>query len=172
MLNRLANLPDKKSSWAMLFASALGLLLAALYFQHGMDLQPCVKCIYQRTAVVGILLAALLPMLSNNMLTRLIGLIGWGASSVWGLMVAIEHVDIQTAANPFFAACDAFPQFPAFMPLHEWMPNLFGAPGSCDSIDWQFLGMSMPQWMIVVFAIYTGVLAIVVLSRLGLKRHL
>ncbi len=32
---------------------------AALYFQHVMKLQPCVMCVYERVALLGIMVAGL-----------------------------------------------------------------------------------------------------------------
>lgn len=172
ILNTIGELPSKKSSWAILFLSALGLLLCALYFQYAMDLRPCVMCIYQRTAIIGILLSALIPLIQNNAITRLIAYIGWGVSAVWGLLVAWEHVGIQQETDPLKLSCPIFPEFPSFMPLHEWIPSIFGATGHCGSIDWEFLGQSMPQWMIVVFAIYALILLDILSSRLLVKKAL
>jgi disulfide bond formation protein DsbB len=168
----LKNLVDKKTPWALLFVSCLGFELAALYFQYIMQLAPCIMCIYQRTAVFGIMLAAIPPLISNNILTRLLGYLGWGVSAIWGLIIAIEHVDIQTAVNPFFASCEIVPNFPSWAPLHEWLPSIFAATGDCGNIDWSFMDQSMPQWMIVIFAAYTAVLGVVLVSRLLLTRKL
>jgi disulfide bond formation protein DsbB len=40
------------------------------------------------------------------------------------------------------------------MPLHEWIPAFFAATGDCGNIDWQFVGLSMPGWMEIVFGLY------------------
>ncbi|MCF2946624.1 disulfide bond formation protein DsbB [Paraglaciecola aquimarina] len=168
----LAKLVEKKAAWALLFGSCLSLELAALYFQYGMQLAPCIMCIYQRTAVIGIMFSAIPPLIYNIMVTRFIAYITWGVSTIWGLIIAIEHVDIQTAVNPFFASCEFVPNFPSWAPLHEWLPAIFEASGDCGDIDWQFMDMSMPQWMIVVFAIYSGIFGLVLLTRLWLKKRL
>lgn len=170
ILSFLSHLPERRRAWVLLFLSAFGLLLSALYFQHGMDLKPCVKCIYQRTAVVGILVAAIPPMLINNLITRTMGFAGWAVSAIWGFILARQHVEVQNETNPFIVSCDAFPQYPSFMPLHEWLPNLFGAPGSCGDINWQFWGMSMPEWMMVIFALYSLAMSMVLISRLVFHR--
>ncbi|MCY7296826.1 disulfide bond formation protein DsbB [Alteromonas sp. a30] len=164
MIRTLAQLTENKSAWGVLFFSALCLELSALYFQYGMGLEPCIMCIYQRTAVLGVLLSGLLVYLINNTLTRLLGFIGWGVSAIWGLFIAIEHVDIQTAANPFFVTCEIVPNFP--VPLHDWVPAFFAATGDCGDIDWSFLSLSMPQWMIVIFGAYSLVFIGVLLCRL------
>lgn len=136
------------------------------------DLRPCIMCIYQRTAVFGVMFSALPAMLVNNLLTRLVGYLGWGISAIWGLLIAIEHVDIQTAANPFFATCEFVPNFPSWAPLHEWLPSVFAATGDCGDINWSFMDMSMPQWMIIIFTIYTGIWALMLVGRLWAKRGL
>lgn len=172
IFNALSNWAERKWSWGLLFGSALLLELTALYFQYGMDLKPCIMCIYQRTAVFGVMLAALLPLLVNTVITRLVGFIGWGISAIWGLLIAIEHVDLQNNANPFFASCEIVPNFPTFMPLHTWLPKMFAATGDCGDIDWVFMSMSMPQWMIAIFAIYTAVFGVILFSRLVTKKGL
>jgi disulfide bond formation protein DsbB len=172
LLNKLSSLSTDKRAWGLLFVSALGLEIAALCFQHIMDLQPCIMCIYQRTAIFGVMFSAVPAMLANNLITRLIGYTGWGVSAIWGLIIAKEHVDIQTAVNPFFATCEFVPNFPSWAPLHEWLPNIFGATGDCGNIDWSFFDMSMPQWMIVIFATYSGVWGVILFSRILVTRNL
>lgn len=170
MLETLSKWTEQRTPWAILFGSAFVLELIALYFQYVMGMAPCIMCIYQRTAVVGVLLAGLLVTISNNTITRFIGFTGWGVSATWGTLIAVEHVEIQTAANPFFASCEVIPNFPSFMPLHEWLPAFFAATGDCGDIDWQFLTLSMPQWMIVILGFYSVLFSIVLLVRL-LKNH-
>lgn len=166
----MSNWAEKKSSWLLLFLSTLGLQLAALYFQYGLDKSPCVMCIYQRTAVYGILLSALLVVLVNNSFTRMLAFAGWAVSAVWGFMLAHEHVDIIYAPNPFFAICPFEPNFPSWLPLHEWIPAIFAAPGSCTDNSWLFLDLGMAEWMRIIFAIYVALFAFVFMCRLLTKK--
>lgn len=171
-LNQVSRWPELKLAWRTLFLSALGLVLTALYFQHVMDLQPCIKCIYQRTAVFGILVSSLLPSIWQNGMSRLVGFVGWGVASIWGFLIAHEHVDILFAANPFFAICDIVPNFPAFMPLHEWIPAVFGATGDCSENSWQFVGMGMAEWMRIIFASYALAWAVILMIRVVKLRRI
>lgn len=155
MLQTLADLPLRRRAWTCLATSAIALVVIALYFQYGMGLEPCVKCIYQRFAVVMIAVAALPAMFAAKQLwARLVSFGGWLVSAGWGFWIAHSHATLQQSANSFFATCDTFPRFPDWMPLHEWFPRMFSATGLCGDIDWQFLGMSMPEWMRVIFAAY------------------
>ncbi|MGB3727075.1 MAG: disulfide bond formation protein DsbB [Glaciecola sp.] len=156
---------QQKMAWLLLFVSAAGLLSAALYFQHVMDLQPCVKCIYQRTAVIGVMFAALIPLIVNNTYTRSVGFVLWAYSAYKGLLAAREHLEVIFAENPFFAICDIVPNFPSFMPLHEWFPAIFAARGECNDNSWQFAGMGMASWLEIIFIAYLAVLAIVLVAQ-------
>lgn len=155
------NLFTNTKAWGLLLLSASLLEATALYFQYAMGLNPCIMCIYQRTAMLGIVGAGLLGTVAPVPLVRLVAYGIWGLSAIWGFLIAYEHVDIQTAANPFFASCEIVPNFPSFMPLHEWLPSFFAATGDCGNIDWQFLTLSMPQWMMVIFMAYAVVWGVV-----------
>ncbi len=154
-------------AWLILMASALSLELVALYFQYIMSLAPCIMCVYQRLAIVSIILAGLIGYAFNQyMIARLLAFALWGIGSVWGLVIALEHVDMQGATLSFFYSCDVIPNFPQWAPLHQWIPFLFEATGDCGDINWQFLGYSMPQWMTVVYAVYSALFIIVLGSRI------
>jgi len=156
---------QSKVSWFLLAFTSAGLLCAALYFQHILDLQPCIKCIYQRTAVIGILLAALIPLIVNTLLTRLLGIAVWAYSAFQGLVSAREHLEIIYSDNPFFIMCDVVPNFPSFLPLHEWLPAIFAATGDCDDNTWQFLDMGMASWLQIIFIAHLVVLSVVLIAQ-------
>ena len=70
--------PARQTPWLVLFLGSMLLFIIALYFQHAMALDPCVKCVYQRVAVLGIAVAALIGGLGCKfVLTRWLGLVGW-----------------------------------------------------------------------------------------------
>jgi len=89
----------------------------------------------------------------QSILIRLIGFMTWSVASIWGLLLAMEHVDFQMNPSPF-ARCEFFPNFPDWLPLHEMIPWFFNPTGDCADIVWQFLGYSMPQWLILIFSLY------------------
>ncbi|WP_419555118.1 disulfide bond formation protein DsbB [Pseudoalteromonas luteoviolacea] len=153
-MERLASFSRSTNAWALLFISALIFEVVALYFQYAMGLEPCVMCIYQRTAMLGVLIAALIGLCGKGIyIVRLIATAGWGIASIWGWLLAREHLSMQTTTDPFAFTCAFEPDFP--VPLHEWIPSFFAVTGSCSSIDWSFAGLSMPGWMAVVFAVYS-----------------
>ena len=53
----LAELANKRTPWVLLALTALAFEITALFFQYSMGLEPCIMCIYQRTAMLGLLAA-------------------------------------------------------------------------------------------------------------------
>lgn len=167
----LSDLTTNTKAWQLLALSTLGLEFSALYFQYVLDLAPCIMCIYQRVAIWGIFFSAVIGSLGHQYIIARIMAYGlWGTSAIWGLIIAIEHVEIQSSTMSFLYSCDIVPNFPNWAPLHQWLPFLFEATGSCGDIDWQFIGYTMPQMMIVVYAIYCALFSLVLLSRLKDKK--
>ncbi len=152
-------------SWLLLLLFIIFFEACALYFQHVMMLAPCVMCIYERVAMMGIGCAAIIGLIApNNALFRWLGLIGWGLSSYKGLMLAMQHVDYQFNPSPF-ATCDLFVTFPSWAPLNQWVPWMFEAYGDCSKIVWRFFDLSMPQWLEVIFAGNLVALALIVIAQ-------
>lgn len=165
MLTYFKILSTQRGGWFLLSLSGILLEATALYFQYGMGLQPCVMCIYERVALLGIIFAGLIGMIyPQSMLLRLFALaIGlWGA--IKGLLLALEHLDIQLYPAPW-KQCSAFAEFPQTLPLDKWIPAMFHPTGSCTEVSWHFLGFSMVQWIVVVFVLYTLILALITLSQ-------
>jgi disulfide bond formation protein DsbB len=169
----LSNLPVNTRAWQLLAVTAFCLELSALYFQYVMGLAPCIMCIYQRAAIWAIFFAGVVGSIGNkHIVLRLIAFALWGVGAVWGLLIAIEHVEIQSATLSFLYSCEFVPNFPTWAPLHKWLPFLFEATGDCGDINWQFFGYTMPQMMIVVYSAFTLTLAIILLTRFIDQRKL
>ncbi len=152
----------------MLAMSALGLELAALYFQYVLQLEPCVLCVYERNAVALIFLAGVIGCINPNILVlRISGFLSWIVGTVWGLYLSIEHSGIQMGLIKDSGSCDFVANYPSWMRLDKWIPWLFNPTGYCEDIQWRFLGMSMPQVMVVINTVYLIVFAIVVSSVTG-----
>ncbi|UXI00413.1 disulfide bond formation protein DsbB [Photobacterium sp. TY1-4] len=157
-------------SWGLLLLFVIFFEACALFFQHVMKLDPCVMCIYERVAMLGVGLAALIGLIApQNLVFRWLGLAGWGASAYWGLSLANEHVGYQFNPSPF-ATCDLFVRFPEWAPLNQWVPWMFEATGDCSKVVWTFLGQSMPQWLVIIFAANLIALAVIVLAQFFNKK--
>ncbi|WP_439241434.1 disulfide bond formation protein DsbB [Lonepinella sp. BR2474] len=165
MLNKIKVLSSQRTIWLLCLISALCLELTALYFQYGMELKPCVMCIYERVALFGILFSALIGCIAPRfMIMRLLALgVGlWGA--IKGLLLSIKHVGYQLNPNPW-DQCPINVDFPSTLPLDKWFPALFHPTGLCSEISWTFLNFTMVQWLVFIFAVYSLLFAFLLLSQ-------
>ena len=96
-MNWLAQLPTQRTPWLLFTGIVFLLEVTALFFQYQMGLAPCIMCIYQRTAVLGLLGAGIIGATKpQSKLVRAIAYLVWGVSSVWGYFIAREHIEMQT----------------------------------------------------------------------------
>lgn len=166
-MKAISNLTTHAKPWVLLALSALALELCALFFQYALNLAPCIMCVYQRLAICAIILAGVIGSAGCHLvLARIIAYALWATGAIWGLIIALEHVEIQASSGSLFFSCEFIPNFPSWAPLHEWIPFLFEATGDCGEISWQFLGYSMPQWMVVIYGIYAVAFTIILINRL------
>jgi len=155
-----------KTSKLVLIAVALvslSLVGFALYLQHVKQMQPCPLCIIQRYAFIGValicLVAAFLPATAARIGAGLAAL-----GTLYGGYTAIEHVWI--IAHPG-ASCGIDPLETALnkIPTAELMPWLFKADGLCsDAVD-PVLGLQIPQWSLLWFALFAVILLWVAFKR-------
>ncbi|VGM96308.1 Disulfide oxidoreductase [uncultured Avibacterium sp.] len=165
MLKYFKQLSLNRGGWLLLLISTIALESTALYFQHGMGLAPCVMCIYERVALFGITFSALIGLLyPHALILRLLALLVGLGSAVKGLLLAIKHVDYQLNPAPW-NQCSYMAEFPQTLPLDRWLPYVFNPTGSCSEISWSFLGFSMAQWIVVIFAFYSLLLAVLLISQ-------
>ena len=136
------------------------------------DLSPAL-CVFINAPLFGAyFLAGVIGALGCQFVLARIAAYGlWATGAIWGLLIALEHVDMQSSTMSFLFSCEFIPNFPSWAPLHEWLPALFEATGDCGDIKWQFMGFTMPQVMVAIFAGYSLAFTIVLLARL-LKRKM
>jgi disulfide bond formation protein DsbB len=130
------------------------MMIFALYAQHGLLLEPCPLCIFQRVAVMALgvifLVAALhAPVTAATYIyALLIGLAAMGGAGVAG-----RHVWLQNLPPDKVPACGPGLDFmlDAF-PLAEVLQMVLSGSGECAEVSWSLLGLSMPAWLLVAFA--------------------
>lgn len=131
----------------------IGLLSAAFYFQYIDGLEPCPLCMMQRIAVFFTGVFFLLGAIHNPK--------GWGsrvygflitAAAGCGIGVAGRHVWIQHLPPDQIPECGAsFDQLIQVLPLFDAIKKILKGDGECAKIDWQWLGLSMPEWTLLAF---------------------
>lgn len=158
--------------WPWLLLAGVALLLdgAALFLQHGLQVEPCNECIYVRTGVLGIALAgligALAPRRTAMRLTALglwLGALGW---SCYRVLLLLEMEQVVRAGGE--ASCKRFKGFPDWLQLDSWLPAVFEPRAMCGAVSWTFLGQSVTFWSAVALAGIAIAAALAVLAQLRL----
>lgn len=133
------------------FLACAALMAYALYAQHVLGLAPCPLCIFQRVAVMSVGVLFLIAALHNpeTLGARVYGALIWLAAAC-GIGIAARHVWIQAQPPGTVAACGADLDFLMdIMPLTEVVTKVLTGSGECGKVDWQFLGLSMPWWVLI-----------------------
>jgi disulfide bond formation protein DsbB len=144
------------------------LISGALYLQHFQGLEPCPLCILQRFAFIGVgVLSLIAALLAPRPAARWVGVLALLAALAGGGTSA-NHVRIQL--NPESLACG--PGLSVMLenfPLTEVLPKIFRGSGDCGAIDWSLLGLSLPAWAGIWFAL-TAVALVFAFVRAGRLR--
>jgi disulfide bond formation protein DsbB len=133
-------------------AVACGLLLGyAYYLQYVQHLEPCPLCIFQRVAVLAVgvlfLIAALHDPEKNG--ARAYGVL-IDLVTLAGIGVAARHIYIQSLPPGQVPSCGATLDYMLeVFPLTQVIRTVLTGSGECGVVDWKFLGLSMPWWVLI-----------------------
>ena len=145
---------------------ASGLMMAyALYAQYQLLLDPCPLCVFQRMAVIGLGVLFLIAGLHDPGITgRRVYTILMGIVAAGGITVAGRHVWLQILPPSEVPTCGpGFGYLVENFPIGEALKKIFTGSGECATIDWQFLGLSMPAWVLI---------AVIALGAFGIWNNL
>jgi disulfide bond formation protein DsbB len=125
----------------------------AIYAEHMLELEPCPLCIFQRIALVALgvafVLAAVLSVpraRAAGVVAVLLVMLAAGA----GAGVAGRHVYIQSQPAGSIPACGATLDYMMdVFPVMYVLRKVLTGSGECSKIDWSFLGLSMPGWVLL-----------------------
>ena len=141
------------------FIACAGLIGYALYSQFHDGLLPCPLCIFQRVAFA---LLGLVFLIGGLHAPRAIsGRRVYGAfavlASLAGIAIAGNHVRLQHLPPDQVPACGPGLDYMLdAMPISGVVRKVMTGSGECANVDWSFLGLSMPTWSLVWFALLGG----------------
>jgi disulfide bond formation protein DsbB len=147
-------------------AICAAMLAFALYSEKVLGLAPCPLCMFQRVAILALgivfLLAALhAPGRTGGRVYAVLIVAAAGAA----VAVAARHVYVQSLPPGTVPACGASLDFMLeVFPVFEVVRKVMTGGGECARVDWRFLGLSMPAW-VLVSAGFLGIYGAVVNSE-------
>jgi len=131
--------------------ACVGLIAYALYVQYGVGLEPCPLCILQRVSVIVAGVLFLVAMLHNpaDRGARVYGVL-IDLAALLGILIAARHIWIIAQPPGAVAECGASLEYMMdVLPLHEVLGKVLTGSGECAKIDWHFLGLNMPTWVLM-----------------------
>ncbi|MBL8431086.1 MAG: disulfide bond formation protein B [Dechloromonas sp.] len=151
--------------FAALALGAFGAVAGGMELQNLVRLAPCPLCIFQRLVYMVIGLVALL------------GAIAPAGRLLWSALIAGLAAGGMAAAG-YQSWMQAFPHLAtecsysdpnAIERLVDWLgmawPSLFLATGFCTGRDWEFLGLSLANWSLLISAGIAGYAALLFVRR-------
>ena len=135
-------------------AACAGAMAFALYLQSVQGLEPCPMCIFQRVAMIACGLFFALGLVHGPQAWgRWVYAGGASLAALGGGGIAARHVWLQSLPPDQVPSCGpSLDYLMDIMPLAEVITTILRGDGNCAIIDWQFLGLSLPGWTLVGFA--------------------
>jgi disulfide bond formation protein DsbB len=121
--------------------------------EFAMHMDPCMLCMGQRFIYVGIAFVSLLAILHNPMFgghqrygfgLLLLSLSGVGLASRQLYLQALPEEQVPACGPSFSYMLETFP-------LMEVLTAMVQGSGSCATIQWSFLSLSIAGWSLVMF---------------------
>jgi disulfide bond formation protein DsbB len=133
------------------FLVCAALIAYALYSQFQLGLDPCPLCIFQR---VGIALTGLMFLIAALHHPRGAGRAVYAAlialAALATAAVAARHVYVQHLPPGSLPSCGApLGMLIKFTPILQLIKKVLTGSGECGEVNWRFLGLAMPAWVLL-----------------------
>lgn len=147
-----------KTGYLLGFATCFGLVALALVIQTQYKLEPCPLCITQRICFMALGVTFFIGAFAKPAtLYAKLATLAQVIAALTGAGWAIRHWWIQAHKADMVVDCGVgldymFQNFP----LKKAFTLLFRGTGDCATIDWTFLGLSLPQLALISFVALGG----------------
>ncbi len=151
-----------------LFIICLSLLGFGLYLEHAQELEPCPLCVFQRMSYIAIAVIALIGAIHNPMnVSRIVYNILLIIFALIGVGIAGRQTWLQHLPPELVPECGPGLEYMLeVFPFSEALKMIFTGSGECAEVQWQFIGLSIPEWSLICFSSITiaTILAIFILK--------
>ena len=137
------------------FGIVVALMAYALYSQYVVGLEACPLCIFQRVGMIllGLVFLAAALHAPRAFGARVYAVLGL-AAALGGGSVSARHVYLQSLPADRVPACGpGLDYMLEVFPLFEAVRLVFQGSGECATVNWSFLGLSMPAWVLIWFVL-------------------
>ena len=154
-------MPQQRNFLLMIGLACFAMIGVALYLQHIKDMLPCGLCVVQRYALLATGFFCMIAASAKK--PRVWGYVAL-ATLLGGVGTVAKH--LYVLAHPGFSCgIDPVETFLNKIPTATYLPWIFRAEGLCEDARDTLLGLSIPQWSAVGFAVVTIALITALLRR-------
>ncbi len=157
-----------------LFLTSTMLLGYGYYLQFVDGLEPCPLCIFQRIAYFAVITIAFIGLLHGpkviwlKIYDSLIAL-----SAITGGAIAARQVWLQHLPPDKVPECGPGLDFMLeVFPLPETLKMVLSGSGECAEVDWTFLTLSIAEWSLLCFSVFTIAVLIHLWKQTRISRNL
>lgn len=125
------------------------------YFQIIDNLEPCPLCILQRvfTMLVGLVLLIAVVHNPKHIGIRIYGFLS-GLFALLGASISARHIWLQNLPEDQVPSCGPGLNFMLDnFPLGDTINMVLRGSGECAEVLWTFMGVSIPGWTLLAFAL-------------------
>ena len=143
-----------RTAYLLGFLLSFGLVALALMIQTQYKLEPCPLCISQRIIFMGLGVLFLIAAIHHPQKPAWVKLYALLQilTALGGAGVAIRHWWLQVHKDQMLVDCGVgFDYMFDNFPLKKALTLVFRGTGDCATIDWTFLGLSIPQLALMAF---------------------
>ena len=146
-------LPESRFFYFSLASLCILLLGFGLYLEYARGLEPCPLCIFQRIAYLAIFTTAVIAMIHapgitfTRIYSGLITLIALTGAAIAARQVWLQHLPpdrVPDCGPGLDYILDTFP-------LAKALKLILSGSGECAEIQWQFFGLSIAEWSLIMF---------------------
>ena len=155
MISFLSSLNNRNINLLCGLICVSSLLIAKFYFEDYLGLEPCYLCITQRAfiAIAGVLFFIWAIHDPKRLGARTYALLVLAATSA-GAYFSLKQLYLQSLPEEQVPQCGPpvdylFETFPNF----EVIAMLLRGDGNCAKIQWEFLSITMPGWVLLIFIV-------------------
>ncbi|WP_435949977.1 disulfide bond formation protein B [Psychrobacter sp. DM8] len=140
----------------LVIGAVLGMSYALFFLQRYMGFTPCPLCVFQRIGLIVMGIFALLAAIFHPK-SKAVKILLWLGSLigiVWSTGVAARHVWLQHLPADQVPSCGpGLDYWLDTLPMSQVMNQVFAGSGECATIDWIFLGLSIPEQSLIFFSV-------------------
>lgn len=133
--------------------SVSSMLFAVLFLQHHLGLEPCPLCVVDRGLVITLGIIFFLAAVHNpGTIGRRVYAFAATLVALTGVGVCWRHIWLQNLPEDLVPACGPGLDYMLdTLPIAETLEILFTATGECADIQWNVMGLTIPEQTLIVF---------------------